>query len=41
MLLSEKIKNDLEEELKLLEKIFNENCELEEKNGERSCAKDS
>ena len=30
-LLSEKIKNDLEEELKLLEKIFNENCELEER----------
>ncbi len=31
ILLSDKIKNDLEEELNLLEKIFNENCELEER----------
>jgi len=30
-LLSEKIKNDLQEELKVMEKIFAENCELEER----------
>jgi len=39
-ILSEKIKQNLEEELKVIEKIFKENCDLEERKMVRKVVKD-